>query len=311
MKIFLIGATGYLGSHVARRLVAEGHVVTGFARNEAGAATVAGLGALPFLGDVTDGAALGAQAREADITVFTAQLPLQAEADTIDILLDALQGSGKGFIFTSGTGVVSIRTGGDWDERSFAEDDPFVPLKYIAARVETETRVRAANARGVRAMVIRPPAIWGAGVHSVTDMTVASVLATGAACYVGRGLGLYSHVHVEDLADLYRRVVDQGRGGALYHAVAGEVNNRCIAELVGKRLGVPTRSVDLGEAIAIWGKFLALVGLSTSSRTRSPRSREELGWTASRADLEEEILAGRMLSLSRFAENQASRNAEA
>lgn len=302
MKIFIIGATGYIGSHVAIRLVSGGHDVTGFARDEAGAAKVSGLGATAFIGDVEDLPTLISQARAADITVFAPQLSPQGEAATVAALLDGLRDTNKGFIFTSGTGVVSIRTDGEWDERSFAEDDPFTPLKFIADRVETEQLVRASAQRGVRGMVVRPPAIWGNGSHGITDLIAKSVRLTGSACYIGQGLGLYSHVHVEDLADLYARVAENGQAGALYHAVAGEVNNRCIAELVGKRLGVPTRSVGMDEAVSLWGKFFSLVVLSISSRTRSPRSREELGWTPTKVELEEEVLTGDILSLSRFPE---------
>lgn len=302
MKIFVIGATGYIGSHVATRLVAGGHDVTGFARDTSGAAKVSALGATPFVGDVEDLPVLIAQAQAADITIFAPQLSPEGEASTVAALLEGLKDTGKGFIFTSGTGVVSIRTGGEWDERSFAEDDAFTPLKFIAGRVDTEGLVRAAAERGVRGMVVRPPAIWGNGSHGITDLTVKSVRVTGSACYIGRGLGLYSHVHVEDLADLYARVAENGQAGALYHAVAGEVNNRCIAELVGKRLGVPTRSVGMDEAVSLWGKFFTLVVLSISSRTRSPRSRDELGWAPTKVELEEEILTGDILSLSRFPE---------
>lgn len=295
MNIFVIGATGYVGGHVARELVAHGHDVIGFARGEDGAAALARAGVTPWIGDMAAIEAVSLKALEADATVFAPQLTSEEEHGAVSGLLSTLAGSGKTFVFTSGTGLLSKRTSGAWDEESFAEDDPFTPLKFIALRYEVEQMVRGAS--GVRGIVIRPPAIWGGGTHGITDLTAESVKKVGAACYIGRGTALYSHVHVEDLAVLYRLAIEKAPAGALYHAVAGELDNRCIAEFVAKRLGVATRSVTMDEAFDIWGRFFTLVVLSVSCRSRSPRSREELGWVPEKVDLAEEILSGDILTL--------------
>jgi nucleoside-diphosphate-sugar epimerase len=295
MKVFVIGATGYVGSHTAKRLIEHGHAVLGFARNEAGAAKVTAYGGTPHIGDITDLDALTRTAAGADATVFAPQIPTQEqEYDIVAALLKSYAGTHKGFIFTSGTGVLGQRTDGEWSQDSFAEDDEFVPSKYILRRRETELLTRAAATDGVRAMVIRPPLIWGDGYHGFVDQILKSIEKTGDACYIGRGLNLYSHVNVMDLAELYRLAIEKGQAGALYHAVAGELNNRTLAEYVARQQRVETRSVTPSEAVDIWGKFTMLVVLGVCSRSRSPRSREELGWVPRDVDPGEQILAGRL-----------------
>jgi nucleoside-diphosphate-sugar epimerase len=294
MKIFVIGATGFVGSHVAARFVAAGHDVFGLARSVQGAEKVSRLNATPVIGDAEDLEALVKHAGACDATIFAPQLMQQQEQDAVTALLDRYKGSGKIFIFTSGTGVVGQRTDGEWSEDTFAEDDPFVGSKYLTQRRETERLVRAAAADNVRAMVIRPPMIWGHGVHGIVAAVNHAVEQTGSACYIGRGLNLYTHVHVDDLADLFWLALEKGTAGALYHAAAGELNNRVLAEYVARQRGVETRSVLLDEAFEIWGKFTTLIVLSVSSRTRSPRSRNELGWKPTRLDLADAILAGKL-----------------
>jgi len=294
MNVLVIGASGYIGSHVTARLAAAGHEVTGIARSAEAAAKVAAAGGRPCIGDVMDHASLLARAQDADATIFAAQLTQEEEYETVDRLLTGLKGSGKTFIFTSGTGVLGQRTMGEWSEDTFAEDDEFVPSKYILRRRQTELRTRVAAQDGVRAMVIRPPVIWGDGYHGFVDNLLASIEKTGAACYIGRGLNLYTHVHVEDLAELYRLAVEQGTAGALYHAAGGELNNRMLAECVARQRGVETRSVTPGEAMEIWNKFTVLVVLGVSSRSRSPRSRRELGWTPVHVDVADAVLKGEL-----------------
>ena len=176
------------------------------------------------------------------------------------------------------------------DLRSFAEDEPFVARRQIAPRLETERLVRDAAQRGVRAMVVRPPLIWGHGGCQIIAEFYHSARTTGQVCHIGRGLNVYSNVHVDDLATLYRLCIEKGVAGALYFAVSGEVSYGVMARAIADTLGVPTRSVTIAEGIAIWGKGLAGIVLCSCSRQRSPRSREELGWAPSedRLDILEE-----------------------
>ena len=301
MKVLILGATGFIGGAVARRLQAAGHTVFGLARDVAGAGRLKAGGIIPVAGDLearlTGAVAAGS---EADAVIFAPQLLLEPEHVAVSAFLDHLAGTGKTFIFTSGTGVLSQRTEGAWSEDTFAEMDEFVPARTLVRRVETEALVRAAAERGVRGIVVRPPLVWGPGDHGHIASIYRSVAKTGAACYVGAGLNCYSNVHIDDLTRLYEQVLETGTAGALYHAVAGEVPNRWIADAVARDLGCPTQSVSLIEAFDIWGKFAALIVMGASSRSRSPRSRQELGWTPTHLDMLTQIGEPRFQAMARL-----------
>ncbi len=290
MRILVIGATGYLGTHVTRHLAATGASVSGLSRGKAGDAKVEAAGGTPVRGDLVALDAVIAEAVTHDAVIYTAQLMLQEEHDAMQALLRGLGGSGRTLIFTSGTGLLSQRTDGEWSEDSFAEDDPFIPSRYIGFRHVTETLIRSAGWTGsVNAMVVRPSMIWGHGGCGHISRFHRDADEHDEVGYLGRGLNLYSNVHVDDLAALYSLALERGVAGALYHAVAGEVANRTIAQGVAAARGVATRSLTLGEAIERWGKFDTLIGMATCSRSRAPRSRRELGWSPRHLDLMTDI----------------------
>ena len=293
MRIFIVGAGGYLGDALAKGFLRAGHSVAALARDPDKAEAFSRLGLEPVQGRLDDLASLAEKAGDMDAIVLAAAIPFDQEWAVADSLIGALEGSGKPFIMTSGTGVLSHETPhGEWREETYAEDDPFTPPPWIALRVETENRVRAASRRGVRAMVVRPPLIWGHGGSKQVPAIFQSVKTAGAACYIGAGLNLYSHVHVDDLADVYRLALLRGESGALYHAVAGEVNWRTLARAVAKVSGVAAKSVSIDEAKDIWGPFIGPLFFGVSSRSRAVASRRDLGWSPTRLDLEEDILTG-------------------
>jgi len=285
MKILVIGATGFVGSYAAQHLAVQGHEVLGTCRSAEGGVQVSALGATPVMVDLEQIDEICTLVREADATVYAAQLLLEPEHQTVTAMLDALEGTGKTFLFTSGSGVVSQKTDGAWSEDTFAEDDPFVPSRWLVRRTETEKAVRDAASRNIRAMVVRPPMIWGNGRCGLIRAFHASAVTDGVVSYVGSGLNLYSNVHVEDLAELYRLAIERGTAGALYHCVAGEVSHRALAEKVAAVRNIASRGVDFAEAERLWGRFFALIIMSTCSRTRSPRARTELGWQPRHLDM--------------------------
>lgn len=283
MQVFVFGGTGFIGKHVIMKLVEAGHTVDAFARGEASKPALSAIGAATVVGDVMNPASYAAAVRKADAVIWIAQLMHAEEHSVVSSLLGMMQGGDKTFIFTGGASLLSIRTDGDWLDKTFTEADDFVPRRQIAPRLEVEKMVRAAT--GVRAMCVRPPLVWGNGGCKVFSDIYHSGKKTGSVCYVGRGLNCYSNVHVEDLADLYVLALQKGVAGALYHAVSGELNYRSIAEAIGRAMQLPTRSITVEEAIDIWDRFSGPIVFSSCSRTVSPRARSELGWTPQRFDI--------------------------
>jgi len=292
-KVFIIGAGGFVGTAVSKLLSENGYAVSGLARSNGAAARLEAAGYGAERGDLDDLEKLADIADRHEVTVFTPTIQFDEEAAVVVPLLNRYADSGRVFIFTSGTGVLSIPArDGTWREETFAEDDPFTPVSWMAVRVKTENLVRGYARHGVRAMVIRPPLIWGHGGSYQIPAVFDSVRKTGCACYVGRGLNLYSNVHVDDLADVYLRAIEHGAAGALYHAVAGEANFRQIAEAVAKVMGCATKSVDMDEASDIWGPVLARLFFGVNSRSRAVRTRTELGWSPRYLDVIADIREG-------------------
>jgi nucleoside-diphosphate-sugar epimerase len=280
MRTFVIGATGFVGRSLVRRLRETGHGVAGLARSEAAEKKLSEIGVTAVKGDVLQPETIVSSLARFDAIVFMPRIDLARELLCVKVLLDALEGSGKRFIFTSGTGVLVQNSDGDWHEASYAEDDPFTRAALAGARVDTENLVRAASRRGIHAMTIRPPLIWGYGWQRALSALHGSAR-SGAVCYLGRGLNVMSSIHVDDLAEIYRLALEKGVSGALYHAVSGEQSWRALAAEVARLRGLPLRSVDLAEARELFGDVIASIVFSVTSRTRCPRTRNELGWRPS------------------------------
>jgi len=284
-RLFIIGASGYVGGTLARHFVAENYSVTGLVRSADAADRLRQSGIRPEFGDLeSDIVNVLAIAKASDAVVYAAQVDFSREPLVVEALCQALAGTGKTLIFLSGSGVLMQRTEGAWSPDSYSEDDEFTAEPLAIPRVEAERIVRTAAQKGVRAIVIRPPIIWGPGDNGPVAGAYRSIAKTGAACYVGSGLAVYGNVHSADLADLFVLVLKRGRAGALYHAVAGEIPYRWIAEAVARDMGVPTRSVTMEEAIDIFGPFGALLQ-SSCSRIRDSLTREELDWVPKQHDM--------------------------
>jgi nucleoside-diphosphate-sugar epimerase len=293
VRVLLFGAGGYLGSALARHFRGAGHEIAVLARDGEKAAAFAAEGLTPVSGDLDHIAGLAGPIAQADAVVFASAIPFDREWPVFSEILALMQGSGKTFVMTSGTGVLSHETPlGEWRQETYAEDDAFTPPPWIALRVETENRVRAFSSEGVRTMVVRPPQIWGNNGSKQIPALFEGVRTSGAACYIGRGLNLYTHVHVDDLAEVYRLALERGRAGALYHAVAGEACWKSIAEAVAVVMNCPARSVSIDEAKAIWGEFIGPLFFGVSSRSRAVRTRDELGWEPTHFDLVEDVRSG-------------------
>ncbi|MFE2605255.1 NAD-dependent epimerase/dehydratase family protein [Streptomyces mirabilis] len=297
MNVLVIGATGFVGGALAPHLTARGHLVTGLARTDVAAVALAAEGITPVVADLDSrrSATIDA-ALQADAVVYTAQADPVLETATVESLTRAMAGTGKTLIFLSGSGLLLQRTAGAWSQDSFAERDPFVVEPLATSRKAAEDTALAAASDRLRAMVIRPGLTWGPGDHGHVPMTYQSVAVTGAACYVGLGLNTYSHVPIDDVTRLFTLALEAGRAGGLYHAVAGEVPNRWIAESVANDLGCDTRSVTPQEAVLVWGELGTLV-MAASSRLRAVRAQRELGWRPEHTDMLSTIGEARLRKL--------------
>ena len=283
--LFIIGASGYVGGTLARHFAADNHTVTGLVRSAQAATRLREYGIRAAFGDLeSDIEPVIAMAKAADAVIYAAQVAFDREPAILNALCEALAGTGKTLMFLSGSGVLMQRTEGAWSTDSFDEDDAFTPEPLALPRVEAENIVRLAAGKGVRAIVIRPPVIWGPGDNGPVAHVYRSISKTGAACYIGLGLAVYGNVHSADLAALFSLALKHGRAGALYHAVGGEIPYRWIAEAVARDMGVETRSLTMSEAVEIFGPFGALLQ-SACSRIRDSLTRAELGWTPTRHDM--------------------------
>ena len=297
MKTFVIGATGYVGSAVARAFKARGHSVTGLARNDAAVALLMQAGVEPMSGTIDD-EDFCARLAGFDVIVMAAMIPFEQEMPFMAKLFGFFRGQDKHIIFTSGTGVLSVDArDGAWNQNTFAEDDPFPflsrPNREI--RIQTEDMVRQASDGALKTYVIRPPLIFGNGGSIQIPQIFESARRTGKACYLGHGLNLYSAVHVDDLAQAYCLTVERGTPGALYHTVAGEANFRSIAEAVATVVGCETQSLNYDEACDLWGAFWVDIALAVNSRSIARRTVAELGWLPKHLDVIEDIRSGSYL----------------
>jgi nucleoside-diphosphate-sugar epimerase len=285
MRIFLTGATGFIGSAIVPELINAGHQVVGLARSDANAKSLAAAGAQVHRGSIEDLDSLRSGASAADGVIHTAfnhdfsKWAENCENDrlAIEALGSALAGSNRPLVVTSGTGLVTRPDG-----RPAAENDaPTSPVP----RIKSEEAANAMAARGVHVSVVRlPPSVHGDGDHGFVPTLVRIAREKRAAAYVGEGSNRWPAVHRLDAAHLYRLVLEKGAAGARYHGVGEEgIPFRDIAGIIGRRLNVPVVSKTPEEAAEHFGWFSHFAALD--SPASSTKTREQLGWRPTRVGL--------------------------
>ena len=276
MKIFVTGATGFIGSAIVQELIGAGHEVLGLARSDAGAQLLAVAGAAVHLGSLEDLESLRSGAAASDGVIHTAFIhdfanyAPAAEKDrrAIETLGSALVGSGRPFVVTSGT--LLLQRQGPLATEEDAADANFPRKSEQAALSVASQRVRVSPLR-------LPPSVHGEGDHGFVPALIALAREKGVSAYVGDGLNRWPAVHRLDAASLYRLVLEKGSAGASYHGVADEgVLFRDIAELIGRRLRLPVVSKSPVEAVSHFGWLAHFVGIDCPAS--SAQTRQELGW---------------------------------
>src|SRR5262245_31689434 len=239
MKIFCTGASGYIGGSVAAHLAAAGHQVTGLVRSPEKAEAVRALGIQPLLGTLDDWEMLAQAAWAADIVVNAASAD---HRDAVVALLDALAGSGKAFIHTSGSSIVGKRSRGERSDDIFDEDTPITPSPARAARVELNHFILGFHDKGCRPVIICPSLIYGIGQGAGRDSVQVPLLIKlakkrGNAAHAGPGENIWANVHINDLVPLYADAIDKAPAGSFYFAEDGENSMREACEAINRMLG--------------------------------------------------------------------------
>jgi nucleoside-diphosphate-sugar epimerase len=286
MKVFLTGATGFIGTAVAAELIGAGHTVLGVARTQEGARALAVGGVEPHMGDLADHASFISGARACDAVIHCAFIHdfsrfaenIEIEKATVIAMLDALAGSGKPFIVTSGVAMLA--------PGRVATEDNQPPRQ---GRGETEAMVREAAERGLRTAVIRlPPITHDSGTGGFLPMLVSVAREKGVAAYIGDGANRWPAGHRLDAAHLYRLALEKGQPGAAYHAVGDEgVPAHEIAGAIGKRLGLPMASLRAEDAVNHFGWLGMFAGIDMPASSELTQKR--LGWRPTHARLIEDI----------------------
>jgi len=295
MKIFCTGASGYIGGSVAAHLIAAGHQVTGLVRSQDKADAVRERGIEPVLGTLDDAAVLSQAAKAADVVVNAASADHKG---AVVALLDALAGSGKPFIHTSGSSIIGTPSRGERSDDVFDEDTPFTPSPARAARVELNHFILGHRERGCRPVIVCPSLIYGVGLGANSDSVQVPLLIKlakkrGNATHAGPGENIWSNVHIDDLVPLYALAIDKAPAGAFYFAENGEDSMRTLCVSINRMLGLagPPAAMTMQEAAAEWGEGTAENTMASNSRIRARRARQ-LGWQPKARGLIEEIEQG-------------------
>lgn len=284
MKVFVTGASGFIGGSVAQYLHDKGHEIHGLVRDAQKAEQLKMRGITPVIGYLEDTDLLTAEAAKAD-GVVNAASSMAKEAATA--LVAGLRGSGKPLLHTSGTGMVSRDVfGGSTEEPAISDEGQIFPGEHPMQHAlrDVELCVLDAAKDDVRAIVISNPLIYGTGLglnpNSIQIPTMMrQAQASGTSGYLGEGTNRWGTIHVADMADLYWRALEKAPAGAFYFAANGEASFAELAEAIAKRLGLGhARSLDRKQAAEAFGEMQARYLLGSESRVQSVRARRELGW---------------------------------
>ncbi len=277
MRVFVTGATGFIGSAVIPELITAGHSVLGLTRTDEGAAALQRMGATAHFGSLEDLESLRRGAADADGVIHLAfnhdfskiEANSMADKQAIEVMGDALKGSGRPLLGTAGVLVDNPVPG-----QPFGEDDPKPDMRF--PRVSEEATL-ATLEKGVKGIVMRLSQIHDRNRQGIVSWMIQMALQKKAVAYVGEGGNRWAAAHRSDTARLYRLALEKATAGSKWHAVGEQgVTSRNIAEAIGRRLKLPVVSIDPQDAATYFGflsHFMMLDSPSSNAKTC-----ERLGW---------------------------------
>ncbi len=290
MRVFVTGASGFVGSAIVKELLGAGHEVLGLVRSDKGAEQLASTGAEVYRGDINDLKLIQQGAAACDAVIHTAfnhdfsQFKANCEADrkVIEALGNALAGTSKPLVITSGVGLLNYG-------RLVTEGDAPPAGSDVIPRVASEEAAAAAAAKGVKAYTVRlPPSVHGEGDHGFVPMIINMAREKGESAYIAEGSNRWPAVHRSDAAVLYRLIIEKQPELRVFHAVAEEgIAFSEIAEAIGQGLHLPVLSKTGDEAAAHFGWFLHFGSLGCPSS--SEKTRAALNWQPKATGLIEDM----------------------
>jgi nucleoside-diphosphate-sugar epimerase len=281
VKIFVTGASGFIGGSFAAEAVRRGHQVRGLVRSAEKAEACAAFGIVPVHGTLADHDLLASEASAADAVVNAAS---SDDRPAVDALLRALAGSGKLLLHTSGSSIVADDAGGEPSGAVIDEDHLPTPTKDKAARVALDQAVLATP--GIRSIVLCNSLIYGDALGPEARSVQLPLLIdyareAGRAAYIGRGLNRWSTVHIADVVNLYLLALERAPAGTFAFVESGEAAFADLARSIADGLGLGDPiSMTIAAAEARWGRGRARYSLASNSRVRSVRA-AALGWSPS------------------------------
>jgi len=279
MRVFVTGATGFIGSRVVKELIGAGHQVIGVCRSDAKASALAATGAEVYRGSIADPESLKEGAARSDGVIHLAfnhdfsRFVQNCEDDraVIEALASVLKGSSRPLVITSGTPIANTVPG-----EPAKESNPIVSSAHHP-RAATEEAGIVAAADGVNVSVVRLPQVHDPVAQGLITPAIATYRAKGASAYIGEGRNRWPAAHVSDVARLYKLAFERAEPNAKYHAVGEEgVSTRDIAEAIGRRLKLPVKSITPEEAPSFFGWLGGFAGLDMPAS--SAWTRKTLGW---------------------------------
>ena len=279
MRVFITGATGFIGSAVTKELIASGHQVLGLCRSDDKAAALAAAGAEVHRGSIEDLDSVKAGAARSDGVIHLAfnhdfsryQANCDDDRKVIDALGSVLAGSKRPLLVTSGTGMTISVAGQP------ATEDSSVMSSDVMPRAASEEAAVSVAAKGVNVGIVRLPQVHDTAKQGLVTYAIQVAREKGVVAYVGEGQNRWPAAHISDTARLYRLAIEKAEPGAKYHAVAEEgVKIRDISEVIGRRLKLPVKSIAPEEAFDYFGWLGIFAGLDVPAS--SAQTKKRLGW---------------------------------